>query len=106
MTNGPPDLQREKLAATDLLGHVDAVAISGEVGDGKPNPPVFEFALDELGVEAAAAVMVGDSLSRDMAGAAALGMATIWRPSREGADQWQTTISSLSELPRLLLEGA
>jgi FMN phosphatase YigB (HAD superfamily) len=51
---------------------------SERVGCAKPDPRIFQAALDELGVAAADAVFVGDSLPRDMAGARAIGMRHIW----------------------------
>ena len=55
-----------------------AIVDSVRVGCVKPDPRIFQSALDELGVRAADAVFVGDSLPRDMAGARAMGMRHIW----------------------------
>jgi HAD superfamily hydrolase (TIGR01450 family) len=44
---------------------------------GKPSPVMFRRALARLGVDAARAVMVGDSLTSDIAGAAGVGLATV-----------------------------
>ena len=51
---------------------------SAEVGCTKPAPRIFQYALDALGVSAATATFVGDSLPRDMAGARGVGMRHIW----------------------------
>ena len=51
---------------------------SARVGLSKPDPRIFMKALDALGIDSGRAVMVGDSLARDMAGARAAGMAHIW----------------------------
>jgi putative hydrolase of the HAD superfamily len=51
---------------------------SEQVGCRKPDPRIFRHALDELGVKPADATFVGDSPSRDMAGARGVGMAHIW----------------------------
>ena len=51
---------------------------SAEVGCTKPAPRIFQLALDALGVSAAKATFVGDSLPRDMAGARGVGMRHIW----------------------------
>ena len=74
VTNGPSDLQRLKLSGTGLAPFFSAVAISGEVGQGKPLPEPLFAALRALDVEPAAALMVGDSLPRDVAGAKAAGV--------------------------------
>ncbi len=77
LTNGPPDLQRAKLRTTGIEDAFDAVVISGEAGVGKPNPEVFRIVLDQLDVDAAAGVMVGDNPRRDIAGGQAVGMRAI-----------------------------
>ena len=78
LTNGASCLQREKLAASGLAGHFDAVVISGDFGAGKPEPAIFRHALDRLGHTHGRAVMVGDSLARDVRGALAAGLDAVW----------------------------
>jgi putative hydrolase of the HAD superfamily len=51
---------------------------SAVVGFRKPEPEIFHQALAHLGLEPAAAVFVGDSLRRDMAGACNIGMPHVW----------------------------
>jgi len=55
-----------------------AIIDSARVGATKPDPRIFQCALDALGVAPADAVFVGDSPTRDMAGARAIGMRHIW----------------------------
>ncbi len=62
------------LADVGLSAVVDVVVDSGVVGVKKPDAGLFRAALDRLGVAPAEALMIGDSLERDMAGARALGM--------------------------------
>jgi putative hydrolase of the HAD superfamily len=73
----PPNLMRELFAEIGLLGRLDALAVSAEVGKRKPSPVIFEAALAQAGVAPAEAVMVGDRLREDIGGAQALGLATI-----------------------------
>ncbi len=54
--------------------HVDEFVLSFEVGAVKPDPAIFQAALDRLGVPAPRALMVGDSDEAD-GGARALGCA-------------------------------
>ncbi|HEY8732875.1 MAG TPA: HAD family hydrolase [Candidatus Limnocylindria bacterium] len=84
VTNGAPDVQREKLAATTLASRFAAIVISGEVGAGKPDPLIFRAALDALDVERTEAVMVGDSLERDVVGARRAGLRSIWLDRTNG----------------------
>jgi putative hydrolase of the HAD superfamily len=53
---------------------VDAAVGSGTYGKTKPHPTIFRHALEQLGVGAEDAVMVGDSLEDDIQGALAVGM--------------------------------
>jgi putative hydrolase of the HAD superfamily len=78
VTNGAPDVQREKLSHTTLAPLFEVVTISAEIGIGKPDPRIFEAALVALDVAPEDAVMVGDSRTRDVAGAHAAGLRAIW----------------------------
>jgi 2-haloalkanoic acid dehalogenase type II len=78
VTNGLGDLQREKIEAVRLERWFRRLAISGEVGSWKPDPGIFRRALELAGVEPHEAVMVGDSLERDVRGARSLGIRTVW----------------------------
>jgi putative hydrolase of the HAD superfamily len=78
LTNGPPDVQRTKLATCGLTDSFDAVVISGEIGHGKPDPTAFGVVLDRLGVTPERSVMVGDSWERDVVGAESSGMRAVW----------------------------
>lgn len=64
----------ERLGVASL---VDGVVTSAEVGAGKPSPELFRRALGLVGVPAAHAVHVGDSLEEDVAGARAAGIEPI-----------------------------
>jgi putative hydrolase of the HAD superfamily len=77
VTNGASDVQREKLAATTLAPLFTAIVISAEVGIGKPDRRIFDIALRAIGADAGEAVMVGDSLLRDVAGAQSAGIRVI-----------------------------
>ena len=78
VTNGAPDVQREKLAGTTLARHFSAIVISCEAGVAKPDPRIFRLALARIDASAAESVVIGDSLARDVAGAKAAGMRAIW----------------------------
>ncbi len=58
---------------------------SARVGCSKPDPRIFQAALEALRVRPAEAVFVGDSVPRDMLAARALGMPHFWmRPGTSG----------------------
>jgi HAD superfamily hydrolase (TIGR01549 family) len=73
---------REDLQTFGLLDYFnyDHVAVSADAGIRKPNPALFQQALDALGVPPEEAAMVGDSLHADVGGAQQLNLFTIWKP--------------------------
>ena len=78
VTNGAPDVQREKIGRTTLARYFDAIIISVEVGFGKPDARIFAAALRAIDAAAHSTVMVGDSVPRDIAGARNAGLRSIW----------------------------
>ena len=70
VTNGVSETQRTRLKLHNFSNYFDAIVVSGEFGIPKPNPAIFKEALKLLDLEANELVlMVGDSLTSDMAGA-------------------------------------
>lgn len=111
VTNGPGGVQRAKLAQIGLTDAFDAVVVSAEVGAAKPDTLIFETALAALGVDAAQAWHVGDSLDYDIAGAQAAGLGSVWVNRgawTRGRDQPapDREVTSLDELTRLLARAA
>lgn len=79
LTNGSPSLQRTKLSLSpELKPYMDDIVISGDFGSGKPNPAIFKYALDKLGVTKDEAIMVGDNLLTDILGASNIEMRSVW----------------------------
>ncbi len=81
---------------------VDAWISSGSHGKVRPSPLIFAAALDMLGVVAAEAVKVGDSLEDDIEGARACGLRAILLDRAGRYPQHAERIESLSELPAAL----
>ena len=75
-TNGLGRVQRSRLA--DFLPMTAALFISEEIGCIKPSGTFFERITDVLGCAPHECLMVGDSLSSDIAGAKNAGMAACW----------------------------
>jgi HAD superfamily hydrolase (TIGR01509 family) len=76
ISNGWPQLER----FLDLLGirsYFESVTISAQVGLSKPNPAIFELALQNLGIGAAQAIFV-DDMAYNVAGAAEMGLRALW----------------------------
>lgn len=67
----------EQLAATGLAALVDGAVSSAEAGCAKPRPGCYAQALELASAQPSDAVMVGDSLGTDIAGAMALDIAAV-----------------------------
>ena len=96
----------------ELEGLIAAAVSSSEHGYMKPHPSIFDAALRLVGVPAAEAVMVGDSLTHDIDGARQVGMRGVLvrrsggtapaRPADTGVALAVPVIRSLTELAPLL----
>jgi putative hydrolase of the HAD superfamily len=78
VTNGAPEMQAEKLRGLGLADAFETVVHAGYDARAKPHPEPFERALTALETPAERAVHVGNSLSSDVAGAHAAGVASAW----------------------------
>jgi putative hydrolase of the HAD superfamily len=78
VTNNVTAEQAEKVRHCAFETLVDWLVTSEDVGASKPEPKIFEAALDRLGVEPGEAVMVGDAWGTDIAGARAAGIRAVW----------------------------
>ena len=79
VTNGISDVQRSRLANSPFNNFFEPLIISDEVGVAKPAPGIFEILLKEAGVsDRTEVLMIGDSLTSDIAGAEAAGIASCW----------------------------
>jgi HAD superfamily hydrolase (TIGR01549 family) len=78
ITNGPGDMQPDKLEIHGFLGHFDLFVASGDLRITKPDPRIFTHTCDKLGVAPEDTWHVGDSLATDVAGAKAAGLTAVW----------------------------
>ena len=78
ISNGFKEVQYYKFEHSGLAPYFTHTLISEEVGINKPQPGIFEIALERNGITADQAVMIGDSYSSDIVGAKAAGIDQIW----------------------------
>lgn len=78
LSNGFGSLQYDKIERSGLSPYVDHVVLSDEVGLHKPQPEIFQLALERMGYAASEALMIGDSYSSDIVGASRAGIRSIW----------------------------
>ena len=89
----------------DLEPFITAAVSSSDHGYLKPHPSIFRAALERVGTAAADGIMVGDSLTHDIAGALQVGMAAVLlvrAGQAPDAAGHVPVIRSLAELPPLL----
>ena len=103
ITNGFKDVQYFKMRNSGLLPFFETITDSSSVGVKKPNPKIFNHALQEGEVSAAQSIMIGDSLEADIEGALAVGMHAIhFMPTEKKNPSHYKEIETLNELEFLL----
>ncbi len=79
VTNGYAEVQRPRLAQFGLDDYFASVTVSSEIGHAKPSQAFFDVALAAHdNPDPSTVLVVGDSLSSDIAGGASAGCATCW----------------------------
>jgi 2-haloacid dehalogenase len=106
LSNGSPDMLDSAVQSAGLGGHLNAVLSVDEVRTFKPDPRVYQLAVDRLGVPAEA-IAFQSSNAWDAHAAAAFGMRVVWC-NRYGQRRERLPgtpvreVRSLAELPALL----
>jgi putative hydrolase of the HAD superfamily len=110
ITDGDPALQVSKLAALGLAHHFRVVVCSDELGGRatrKPATAPFLAALEQLRVDPARSVYVGDRPDKDVAGALAAGMRAVrvltgeYRDAPNEPEPW-LAVAGVAELTAVL----
>ena len=78
VSNNLLEEQLDKMQHCGLAPFIDSYTISEEAGVSKPDPHIFQIALERLQCAPGSAVMVGDSWTSDILGARAAGIRAIW----------------------------
>lgn len=106
VTNGASASQSGKLDTLGIRRYMGTIVMSEEVGLRKPDPRIFQLALDNLGIEPSAACYVGDHPANDVLGASDAGLTAVWLKGThdwpEGCDEPRFQIDALSELVPLV----
>ncbi len=78
ITNGFEEAQEKKMKASNLRKYFNTVTNSEMVGVKKPNPKIFNFAMNLANAKPEHSVMIGDSLEADIKGAIDVGMQALY----------------------------
>ena len=77
ITNGFREIQEKKLKRANIAGYFDQVVNSEMAGVKKPNPRIFQLALQMANVSPDNSLMIGDNIEADILGAKAVGFNAI-----------------------------
>lgn len=78
-SNGPYEQQINRLKSADMLKYFDYCFVSEKIGADKPGKQFFDGCMRLLpGVQPEECMMIGDSLTADIAGGKLYGMSTCW----------------------------
>ncbi len=78
ITNGFEEVQHKKLDKSKIIQYFKTITNSEMVGVKKPNPKIFNFALQQAKTVAKNSIMIGDSYEADILGAKNIGMQAIY----------------------------
>ena len=87
LSNGDPGMLGDGVRAAGLDGLLDAVLSAEEVGVFKPDPRVYQLAVERLGVPAGETLFVSSN-AWDAQGAAAFGFQVAWCNRTQGPDEY------------------
>jgi HAD superfamily hydrolase (TIGR01549 family) len=78
ITNGTERSQTGKIERLDFHSYVETIIISESAGIKKPDPKIFQMALDDLNLSPAETYFVGDHPTNDITGAEAVGLTAVY----------------------------
>ncbi len=99
ITNGFQEIQEKKLKNSGIYNYFSVFINADMAGVKKPNPLIFQLALEKANVQANKAMMIGDSLEADILGAKAIGFHTLhFNANAEENHALSIMISDLNEI--------
>lgn len=110
VTNGIARVQHGRMDASELRHYIRGMVVSEEIGAAKPDPRMIEMGMEMAGVrDRSRVLMLGDSLSSDIAAAANAGVDACWYnpKGKENAKNLPVRyeIRSLDEVDAILRGG-
>lgn len=103
ITNGYGQFQMDNILALDIDKYFDVILVSEWEGIKKPDPRIFNRALEKLNVSANESIFIGDHPENDVKAAKNVGMIGIWKKEF----QWDHVdadyiVDDLMELPLII----
>jgi putative hydrolase of the HAD superfamily len=102
ITNGFAEVQFRNIANSKLDPYFKTITNSEMAGAKKPNPIIFEHALEKANASKNESIMIGDSMEADVLGALDFGMkALFFNPNQIEVEDFIPQITTLAELKLL-----
>lgn len=103
ITNGFASVQYKKIANSNIDAYFETITNSEMAGVKKPNPIIFQHALDLAQAQKENSIMIGDCLEADVQGALDFGIdALFFNPNKESTPTGINEISHLLEIKNYL----
>lgn len=103
ITNGFEEVQLQKIVSSNIQSYFSKIITSESVGVKKPNPIIFNEALERANALACESIMIGDNIEADINGALESGFSAIlFNYHKINPPKEITTIDNLIELKVLL----
>ena len=103
ITNGFNEVQFQKLENSNLNNYFKEIITSEEVGVKKPNPKIFEFALEKANATFQESLMIGDNWEADIMGAKKTGLDVIFcNFNKEPVSESIKSVNHLLEIKKYL----
>lgn len=101
LSNGFIEVQYDKINRSGLRDCFAHIVLSEEVGCQKPNPRIYETALQLCGMRAEEVLMIGDSWYSDIRGAINVGIDQLWITNRNTIADNQTATYIVENLQEI-----
>ena len=114
-SNGPYEQQMHRLEKANMLHYFDYIFISGQIGHSKPSREFFDYAFDMINsdsektnaISPAECIIIGDSLTSDIAGGHEYGMKTCFYSHHKidtHDDRINYFVKELMQIPDIIKE--
>ncbi|OGS74348.1 MAG: noncanonical pyrimidine nucleotidase, YjjG family [Flavobacteria bacterium RIFCSPLOWO2_12_FULL_35_11] len=103
ITNGFNEVQYKKIENSGIAKYFDKIITSEDAGVKKPNPIIFEYALEITNAVSAESIMIGDNWEADIMGAKGAGFDVIFcNFNAEPVSENIKSVTNLMEIKRYL----
>ena len=102
ITNGFKEVQKRKLAKSNLAHYFKTVTISEDIGVKKPNKLIFNHAVKSAKASIKNSIMIGDNYNADILGANKIGMKAIYFNFHKTSEENRENVIIIENLDEIL----